>query len=64
MKPNPGSQEAIDQGCKCPVMDNFYGKGIPFPEEDGTYRTAFWMSGDCPIHGFKAKQEEAEKDDE
>lgn len=64
MKPNPGSQEAIDQGCKCPVMDNCYGKGIPIPDEDGTISVAFWMSGDCPMHGFKPRQEEAEKDDE
>lgn len=64
MKPNPGSQEAIEQGCKCPVMDNARGKGIPVPNGDGTYSAAFWMSGDCPIHGFKARQEEAEKDDE
>ena len=26
-KPPPGSKEAINKGCKCPVMDNSYGKG-------------------------------------
>lgn len=26
-QPNPGSQEAIDRGCSCPVMDNSYGRG-------------------------------------
>lgn len=63
MKPNPGSNEAIDQGCTCPVMDNARGKGIPVPNGDGTYSTAFWMSGSCPIHGFKPRQEEAEAEE-
>jgi hypothetical protein len=43
MKPNPGSDEAIRQGCACPVMDNGNGKGA----EDGEY---FWISGDCLVH--------------
>jgi len=25
--PTPGSDEAIKKGCKCPVLDNGYGKG-------------------------------------
>lgn len=59
-KPNPGSEEAIKDGCKCPVMDNFRGRGIPMTAKDGTIQTAFWMSGDCPLHGFidKKKAEE------
>jgi len=40
-KPNPGSDEALDQGCSCPVMDNGHGKG-PGP---------FWVTVDCPLHG-------------
>jgi hypothetical protein len=51
-KPNPGSKEAIKQGCTCPVMDNNNGNGLPIPDKDGTIRTAFWMSGDCPLHGI------------
>jgi len=51
-KPNPGSKEAIKQGCTCPVMDNNNGKGLPIPDKDGTIQTAFWMSVDCPIHGI------------
>jgi len=43
--PNPGSPEAIVLRCKCPVMDNNYGQGIP--TKDGI---VFWYSGDCPIH--------------
>lgn len=52
-KPNPGTQEAIKSGCTCPVMDNNHGKGIPIPGKDGTIQTGFWMSGDCPLHGFE-----------
>jgi hypothetical protein len=51
--PNPGSKEAQDQGCKCPIIDNHYGEGVP----DGKGGHNFWMVGDCPIHGFKEEQE-------
>lgn len=43
-KPNPGSKEAQDEGCTCPVLDNNHGKGV---------NGSFWMNGDCPLHGFK-----------
>lgn len=42
---NPGTQEAIDAGCRCPVIDNSYGKGYLMQEG------IFVFSGDCPIHG-------------
>jgi hypothetical protein len=45
-KPNPGSEKALELGCTCPVIDNHYGKGVPF--NDGPQ---FWINGDCPIHG-------------
>ena len=41
-KPNPGSDEAIEQGCMCPVLDNADGKGTPL---------GFWISDKCPLHG-------------
>ena len=47
-KPNPGSQEAIDAGCRCPVMDNHYGAGA-YNDEKG--EPLFWINEDCPIHG-------------
>ena len=56
--PNPGSEEAIEKGCSCPVMDNNEGKGIPVPNGSGGYDTAFWMKNDCPLHGLKDKQKE------
>lgn len=40
----PGSDEAIDEGCTCPVLDNSHGEGYM-----GTDR--YVVSFDCPIHG-------------
>lgn len=38
----PGSDEAIANGCSCPVMDN-----AEMPEDRK------WVNGDCPIHGHE-----------
>lgn len=46
-KPNPGSKEAIELGCTCPVLDNCHGRG--FCAKDG--EPMFWISENCPIHG-------------
>lgn len=43
--PNPGSDEAINKGCICPVMDNFHGQGYRGMKE------IFVMNLDCPLHG-------------
>lgn len=51
-KPNPGSKEAQDQGCVCPILDNHYGEGVP----DGEGGRNFWMNGDCPLHGTPPKE--------
>ncbi len=42
--PNPGSQQAIDGGCICAVMDNEYGRG--WMGQEGV----FSMREDCPMH--------------
>lgn len=47
--PTPGSQEAHDVGCRCPVIDNHYGHGV---EVDGKYR--FTVNLDCPVHAADA----------
>ena len=44
-EPKPGSYEAIQQGCTCPVDDNGHGQGI-----GGEY---WWITRDCPLHGAK-----------
>jgi hypothetical protein len=36
----PGSDEAVAQGCKCPVLDN---QEMPDHKK--------WVNGDCPLHG-------------
>lgn len=49
--PAPGSQAARDAGCRCPIIDNGYGKGIyggAIREPDGS--PAFWYVDDCPVH--------------
>ena len=43
--PNPGSREAQEMGCICPVIDNHYGRGVPV---DG--KRQFWMVEECPLH--------------
>jgi hypothetical protein len=43
--PNPGSDEAIEMGCTCPVLDNGHGKGSMYGEG------LFWMTKGCPVHG-------------
>lgn len=45
--PNPGSDEALRQGCTCPVLDNGHGD-----EELGRIR-GFWINAECPLHGVK-----------
>jgi hypothetical protein len=45
--PNPGSDEAVEAGCTCPVMDN--GRGS---QRLGDSR-GFWITEGCPLHGVK-----------
>jgi len=42
--PNPGSDDAVDLGCTCPILDNGHGKGSAWGEG------VFWYSVDCPVH--------------
>lgn len=42
--PNPGSDEALDQGCTCPVLDNSHGNGY---YGDGS---KFVITAGCPLH--------------
>jgi hypothetical protein len=45
--PNPGSDEALDAGCTCPVLDNAHGKGYMGGVFGGT--VFVYMEG-CPVH--------------
>lgn len=45
--PNPGSDEAVEQGCTCPVLDNNHGEGIPYGKSK---EQCFWVNEECPLH--------------
>lgn len=46
MNLNPGSDEALDRGCTCPVLDNGHGN----PELGKT--RGFWITQGCPLHSI------------
>lgn len=46
-KPNPGSKEAQEQGCKCPVIDNHYGEGFSMGKDN---TKSFWVNSECTLH--------------
>ena len=49
--PNPGSREARERGCICPVMDNGYGRGwMGGVEDPETGSVMFVMVEGCPLH--------------
>ena len=50
--PNPGSDQALDLGCTCPVLDNGHGIGV-WDEKLGTH--VFWQTRGCPIHHARSK---------
>ena len=51
-KPNPGSDEAYEQGCTCPRMDNAHGKGAWGTSGEDAI---FWQNEKCPLHAAKEK---------
>ena len=51
--PNPGSDEALDQGCLCAVIDNHHGRSAPWPPD------GWWITEGCPVHAPKAAPEPA-----
>jgi hypothetical protein len=59
-RPKPGSDEAIKQGCACPVLDNAHGKGSGYRNDAG--KPLYWVNAKCPLHGSAA--EWLEEDDE
>lgn len=48
--PNPGSDEAIAQGCLCPVIDNGHGKGYMGGMKDEAGNTLYVKVVGCPLH--------------
>lgn len=47
-KPAPGSPEAVQQGCECPIADNANGLGAWGTSGDDA---VYWIDVDCPLHG-------------
>lgn len=43
----PGSPDAVEAGCTCPVIDNGYGQGAWVDEQGGA---CYWITADCPLH--------------
>lgn len=46
-EPTPGSVEAVNKGCLCPIMDNGHGKGVGGNGEE----YGWWVTTECPLHG-------------
>jgi len=44
VKPDPGTKEARELGCTCPVIDNHYGNGYHGVAGEFSYNM------DCPLH--------------
>jgi len=55
-QPNPGSDEAIEQGCRCPRLDNAKGRGAWGSEGEDA---VFWITPSCPLHGAEMTPEQA-----
>lgn len=47
LPPNPGSHEAVNAGCTCPILDNAHGKGRYCDGE----KHGWWITEGCPLHG-------------
>lgn len=62
MIPNPGSDEAVEKGCLCPVIDNHFGVGNGEVTIDGERKTVFVFNEGCPLHGSGNWREEEESD--
>lgn len=50
MTPPPGSPEAIQEGCECPVIDNGHGRG--YYQREG-HEPLYVIAHCCPVHGPK-----------
>ena len=48
MTPPPGSPEAAEQGCTCPVFDNCKGRGCGLTDKDG--KPLYYINEKCPLH--------------
>lgn len=52
----PGSKEAINKGCLCPILDNNNGEGAWGTQNKPDSEKLFWINSDCPLHGKDSKK--------
>ena len=45
--PNPGSDTALESGCRCSVFENAYGRGY-FGDGEAN---GWIINANCPLHG-------------
>jgi hypothetical protein len=50
--PKPGSPEAVDMGCSCPIMDNAHGLGRFGLGKD------WWINSECKLHSLPVEERE------
>jgi hypothetical protein len=55
--PNPGSYDAYERGCMCPIQENNHGEGIQIGDCPARQ---FWINLMCPLHGGRIKKNETE----
>lgn len=58
-KPNPGSPEALSNGCRCAVLDNCRGKGR---YGDGE-KYGWYVTEGCPVHAPTLSPDTTEQND-
>ena len=51
VKPPPGSPEATEQGCTCPVFDNCKGRGCGLTDNYGN--PLYYINEKCQLHGAR-----------
>ena len=56
MIPNPGSREARDAGCICPVWDNAHGRGYMGGVKDDDGNVVFVRVVGCPLHSLEGEK--------
>jgi len=59
--PNPGSEEAIEQGCICPVLDNDYGAGYLGKSDVFVYTEGCSVHPWHPWHPWQGQEEVKEE---
>lgn len=54
LPPPPGSDEAMEKGCLCPVIDNGHGAGY-YTMDNGV--PLYVINEACPLHGRRNTQD-------